>query len=313
MPPPRGTPNIIEGPGDYEVTSQIHNDTYPAINPTRLNLTGKAVLITGGSRGIGRAMALSYAKAGASHIAVGARSDLTQLAIDIAAAASSAARPAPQFLPLKLDITNEDSVTAAVQTITATFGKLDILINNAGVMGNYALIGESDPKAWWDVFDVNIRGAYIVTRAMIPLLLKGDSAARYVISVTSVAAHLYNPTLSAYEIAKLGLWKFTQLVNVEYAAKGITAFAIHPGNVPTDIIGGPENLPEHHKPIFIETPELAGDSLAFLTAEKRDWLGGRYVNLTWDLPELIRRKDDIVASDGLRNKFDFSLGRTVVA
>lgn len=248
MPPPRGTPNIIEGPGDYDVTSTIHNDTYAAIDPSRLDLNGKSVLITGGSRGIGRAMALSFAKGGASFIAVGARSDLTQLSKDIAAAAQSANRVPPRFLGLKLDITDEASVSACAAKIEETCGKLDILINNAGVLGEYGLIADSDPRGWWDVFDVNIRGAYLVTKAMIPLLLKGDLSGRHVVSVTSVAAHLYNPTLSAYEISKLGLWKFSQLVNVEYAAKGITSFAVHPGNVPTEIIGGPEGLPEHHKP-----------------------------------------------------------------
>ncbi|KAL3429590.1 hypothetical protein BDV09DRAFT_202882 [Aspergillus tetrazonus] len=308
MPPPRGTPNIIEGPGDYDVTHTIHNDTYPAINPVHLNLTGKSVFITGGSRGIGRAMAISFAKGGASNIAVGARSDLTQLSKDIAAAAKSANRPPPQFLPLKLDVTNEDSVTQCTKQIEQSFGKLDILINNAGVLGEYGLIGDSNSERWWEVFDVNVRGAYLVTKSLLPLLLKGDVNARYVVSVTSVAAHLYNPTLSAYEISKLGLWKFSQLVNVEYASKGITSFAVHPGNVPTDIIGGPEGLPEHHKPIFIETPELAGDSLVFLTSEKRTWLGGRYLNLTWDLPELLQREEEIVALDKFRNKFDFALG-----
>ncbi|KAL3461907.1 hypothetical protein BJX64DRAFT_288863 [Aspergillus heterothallicus] len=312
MPPPRGTPNIIEGPGDYDVTRTIHNDTYPAINPSHLNLNGKSVLLTGGSRGIGRAMALSFAKGGASSIAVGARSDLSQLEADLYAAAESAGRARPRFLPLKLDITDESSVAESASKIEETFGKLDILINNAGVLGEYGLIGDSDTKGWWDVFDVNIRGAYLVTKAMIPLLLKGDSRGRYVVSITSVAAHLYNPTLSAYEISKLGLWKFSQLVNVEYAGQGITSFAVHPGNVPTEIIGGKENLPEHHRPIFIETPELAGDSIAYLTSEKRSWLGGRYLNLTWDLPELLKREDEIVAQDKFRNKFDFALGASGV-
>ena len=59
--------------------------------------------------------------------------------------------------------------------------------------------------------------------------------------------------------------------------------------------------------VFIETPELAGDSIAFLTSEKRSWLGGRYLNLTWDLPELIRREEEIVALDKFKNKFDFNL------
>ena len=74
MPPPRGTWNPLEGPGDYTTTKQVHSDTYPAIDPTKANLGGKAVFISGASKGFGKAIALSLAKAGASYIAIGARS-----------------------------------------------------------------------------------------------------------------------------------------------------------------------------------------------------------------------------------------------
>ena len=232
--------------GDYEVTSVIHNDTYAAIDPRNVNLNGVAVFITGGSRGLGRAMALSFAKSGASQIAVGARSSLTSLAEDIKTTAESAGRSPPQFLPIRMDVTDGASITEAATEVGKAFGKLHILINNAGILGKYGLIADSDPQGWKQVLDVNLHGPYLVTRAFLPLLLQ-SSGNRYIIDVTSVGALLSNPTLSAYQIAKNGLLKLSTLTNAEYSSQGVVTFAIHPGNCPTDIMGGPDAIPPHHK------------------------------------------------------------------
>lgn len=191
-------------------------------------------------------MALSFAKAGASYIAVGARSDMSQLAKDIEAAAVSANRRNPKFLPIKLDVTDELSIEKAAAEVDKEFGKLDILVNNAGILGRFGLIAESKPEEWWEVLNVNVRGPYLVTRAFIPVLLKGEE--KYIINVTSVGAHLANPALSAYQVSKLGLLRLTQLINVEYIEQGVVSFCIHPGNSPTDIMGGPEGLADHLKP-----------------------------------------------------------------
>ena len=239
--------------GDYDVTTVVHSDTYPEIDPTKVNLSGKAVFITGGSRGIGRAMVLSFAKAGASHIAVGARSGMSQLAKDIEAAASSAGREPPTFLPIKLDVANGDSVQQAANEVDKVFGKLDVLVNNAGILGNPKLITESSPDEWWQVFDINLRGPYLIARAFLPLLLKGET--KYVVNVASVGALIAGPTLSAYQTAKMALVKFSQFIDVEYASQGIVSFCIHPGNCLTDIVGG-FDIAEDLKPgmaIFIFT------------------------------------------------------------
>ncbi|KAF2204953.1 putative 2-(R)-hydroxypropyl-CoM dehydrogenase [Delitschia confertaspora ATCC 74209] len=305
MPPSRDQPNILRGPGDYDVTTRIHNDSYPEINPRQFNLSGKAVFITGGSRGLGRSMVLSFVKAGVSKIAVGARSNLDGLEKEIKA---NCANP-PEFLPIKLDVTDEASVAAAAAEVEKNFGKLNVLINNAGVLGKYGLIADSDPDVWWQTLNVNVRGPYLVTRAFLPLLLKaGTDEEKYIVNVCSVGAHLTNPRLSAYQVAKNGLLKFTTLTNAEYSPQGVTAFAIHPGNIPTDIMGGPSAIPPHHKHVFVETPELSGDSVVYLVSKRREWLGGRYINCTWDLPELMSKEVEIVREDKLKNKFDYELG-----
>ena len=233
------------------MTPTVHNDTYPAIDPTKANLSGKAVFITGGSKGLGRAMVLSFAKAGASYIAVGARSDMLQLARDVEAAAASANRSPPRFLPLKVDVTNQKSVDDAAAVVDKEFGRCDVVVNNAGILGGFGAIADSNPEEWWQVLDVNIRGPYLISRAFLPLLLKGGD--KFLVHIASVGAHLINPTFSAYQTSKLALLRLSEFISAEYAEQGVVSFCIHPGNIATDIVGGPEGLPDHLKPGMYNT------------------------------------------------------------
>ncbi|KAI8630486.1 NAD(P)-binding protein [Xylariaceae sp. FL1651] len=295
MPPPRGTPNPIEGPGDYDTTSVVHNDTYPAIDPAKADLTGKAVFISGATRGLGKEISVSFAKAGASMIAIGARSDLSETAKAIRAAAASVGKPEPKILELKLDVASRESVDAAAAEIKKTFGRIDIVINNAGLFSGRGLIAETDPDAWWETMAVNVKGPYLVMRALIPLMLEAGGMKTF-ITVSSVGAHCRTPTVSAYQTSKLAVLRLTEFLHAEYSDQGIIGFSIHPGNIPTDMTTGPETPKE----LAAKTPELVGDSLVYLAAERRDWLGGRYVNVTWDLPELMGMKDEIVKGDKLK-------------
>lgn len=286
------------------MTQKVFNDSYPFIDPTKANLTGKSVLITGASKGLGQQIAISFAKAGASQIAIGARSSLTTTSDLIKSSALAAGLPEPQVLPLNLDIASRTSVSAAADTISQSFsGTLDILINNAGMMSSTDLIGSSDPKTWWDeTMNVNLQGTYLMTRSFLPLLL--TSSTKTLINISSVGAHLVNPTLSAYQISKLAVLRLTEFVAAEYAEQGLVAIAVHPGNILTDIVGNGEGMNEELKAVFTETPRLCADSLVFLCGENRGWLSGRYVNCTWDLEELVseEKKREIVDGDKLKVK-----------
>jgi NAD(P)-dependent dehydrogenase (short-subunit alcohol dehydrogenase family) len=83
-----------------------------------------------------------------------------------------------------------------------------IIVNNAGIIGDFALIGDSNPDAWWRVLEVNLRGPYLVSCAFLPLLLKTGDA--YVVNISSVGAHLVGPTLSAYQTSKLSVLRFSE-------------------------------------------------------------------------------------------------------
>ncbi|KAI1821083.1 NAD(P)-binding protein [Xylaria intraflava] len=300
MPPPKGTPNPLLGPGDYDTTSIVHSDTYPAIDPTKADLKGKAVFISGASRGIGRSIGVSYAKAGASKIAIGARSSTGETAQAIKAAAASVGKPEPQILELKIDVTNQESVGAMAAEIKKAFGHLDIVVNNAGLLASLGPMVETDPAAWWETLAVNVKGPYLVMRALVPLMLEGESLGTFV-TVSSVGAHLRTPGASAYQISKLAVLRLTEFLGAEYGDKGIFGFAIHPGNILTDMVTGPDGKPaEPLAHVFVDTAELAADSIVYLTAKRRAWLSGRYVNVTWDLPELMVMEDEIVKGDKLK-------------
>ncbi|KAI4870387.1 NAD(P)-binding protein [Hypoxylon rubiginosum] len=300
MPPPKGTPNPLEGPADYDMTSVVHNDTYPEIDSSKANLSGKVVFIAGASRGLGQAQSVSFAKAGASKIAIGARGDLSATEKAMKAAAASAGKPEPAILPLKFDVTDYKSVDEAAAQVKKNFGHVDIVINNAGIIGS-SLIADSNPDEWWRILQVNLGGPYLVTRAFIPLLLEGTD--KTIVTVSSVGAHLIGPGMSAYQTSKLATLRLSEFIVAEYGDKGVLAYSIHPGNIPTDMLAdlsGSKEVPDFWKPIFVETPELSADSLVYLTSQKRDWLAGRYVNATWDLPEFMEKEDEIVKGDKLK-------------
>ncbi|KAI1434688.1 NAD(P)-binding protein [Xylaria sp. CBS 124048] len=301
MPPPRGSFNPIEGPGDYDTTSVVHSDTYPAIDPAKADLKGKAVFISGATRGIGRGISVSFAKAGASMIAIAARSNTSETAQALRTAALSVGRPQPQILELKLNVTNRESVEAAAAEIKKTFGRIDIVVNNAGIFPSLDLIADTDPEAWWDTMAVNAKGPYLVMRALLPLMLEVGGMKTFV-TVSSVAAHSRTTMASAYQISKLAVLRLTELVHAEYSDKGVIALSIHPGNVVTSMTEGPAgaSLSTTLPHVFVDSAELAGDATVYLAAERREWLSGRYINVTWDLPELMAMRDEIVKVDKLK-------------
>ncbi|KAF2795757.1 oxidoreductase-like protein [Melanomma pulvis-pyrius CBS 109.77] len=273
-----------------------HSDTYPAIDPTKADLSGKYVLITGASKGVGKAAAISYAQAGASGIAIGARSPLEQVSQQMLAAAKKAGRNPPNIVTLQLDVTSGASVSAALAQVSAAFsGRLDILINNAGYLSPFAPIADTDPDDWWRDWEVNVKGVYLMTRAFIPLLAR--SAARTVVNITSIGAHVPVPGASAYAPAKLAVLRFSEYINSDHAAEGILAFSVHPGGVKTELALG---MPEALHALLVDEVELAADSLVWLTRERREWLAGRYVSVNWDVEELEGRKEDILRGDLLK-------------
>jgi NAD(P)-dependent dehydrogenase (short-subunit alcohol dehydrogenase family) len=127
-------PNIQKQSTGLDFTSTIRNDTYEFIKPEQFDLTDRAILVTGASKGLGKDNAISFARAGASKIAIAARSSLEDVEKQMKEAAQKAGRKEPTILSLKLDVTDKQSVSDAVAKIEQEFESLDIVINNAGYL-----------------------------------------------------------------------------------------------------------------------------------------------------------------------------------
>lgn len=278
-------------------TPTIHNDTYDFISPKHLNLSKKRVFITGASKGIGATTALSLARSGTSSIALGARSSLSALVSEIKDAAKSAGHPEPQVLSIELDVTSVASTEAAAKQIKKEFGGLDFVFNNAGYLETFKKIGESDPEEWWKTQEVNVKGPYLVARAFIPLLLDTKDGDKTIIHTSSIGAHVVMPGASSYQTSKLSLLRLSEFIQDEYAEQGILSYSIHPGGVVTELAS---KMPKESHHLLGDKPALAADTMAWLIAEKRDWLQGRYVSVTWDMKEFLGMKEKIVKEDLLK-------------
>jgi len=273
-----------------------HSDTYPFIDPLKGNLAGKSVLITGASKGIGRATAISFVRAGCSKIALAARSPLSEVADELYGEAQLAERPAPQVLTLEMDVTSAESVKKGAQEVEKAFGgTLDILVNNAGRLEDWVPVGDSDPDDWWETWEVSVKGVYLCCRYFLPLLLKSES--KTVINVSSAGALNVSPGSSAYQTAKFAMCRYTEFLEAEYGGQGLVAISVRPGGVRTDLS---LKMPSKYHSILVDTPELSGDAVAWLCGERREWLSGRFVNGNWDMEEFLAKKQEVVDGDLLR-------------
>ena len=280
----------------FNFTSTLRGDTYPAIDPTKLDLQGKCVFLSGASKGIGRTAAISFVKAGASAIAIAARSaSLSSLEREMQEAAISTGKPIPHIKPIYLNVLDAYSIERAAQITSDAFDRLDILINNAGAMEEFKPTVDSDPDQWWHTWNVNVRGTFLLTRALLPLMLKGGD--KQIVMLTSIGALLPAPGGSGYQISKLALLRYAEYLNIEYGAEGVVAYGLHPGAIPTEI---GLTMPKFLHAKLIDKPELAADTMVFLLSERREWLMGRYISCTWDMPQFLEKREEIVSEDKLK-------------
>lgn len=279
-------------------TKTLHHDTYTAINPTQFDLTGKTVLITGASRGIGRTLAVSFTKAQVSGLCLVARGELSATVAEVQHAAKGAGISGPTILGAQLDVTSQPSIERCAGDFKRVFPEgLDILINNAGYLEPELLIHESDPDEWWKSFEVSVKGPYLLSRSFIPLLLGKKDGLKTIVNMTSIGGHMLFPEMSGYNAAKVALCRFTEYIDTEYSEKGVIAFTVHPGGVKIDI---GMKLPVEKQAMLTDTAELGADSVVWLAAKRREYLGGTYVSVQWDMPQLEGRREEVKEKKLLR-------------
>jgi 3-oxoacyl-[acyl-carrier protein] reductase len=239
-------------------------------------LTGQVALVTGASRGIGRAIAERLAQAGA-HVLVNYVQQ--QAAAEETCAAISAKNGAAELC--RFNVANSAEVTAAIQEALTRHGKIDILVNNAGLSIDNLLLRLKEEE-WDRVMDVNLKGVFLCTKAVSRSMLKQKGGR--IINVTSVVAQTGNAGQSAYTAAKAGIIGFTKTMAKELASRSITVNAVAPGFIETDMTG---SLPEQVKSGYLSlipagrwgAAEEVAEVVAFLASPLAGYITGQVINI----------------------------------
>ena len=234
-------------------------------------------LITGGSRGIGRVIALTLA--GAGYDIAFCYTSNEEAAKETAAEIE---KTGVKALPIKTDVSNEADVTAMVQAAKDTLGPIDVLVNNAGITRDGLLLRMSD-KDISDVLNTNLKSAFYTTKAVLRDMMKNRRGK--IINITSIVGITGNAGQSNYAASKAGLIGFTKSVADEYGSKGICVNAVAPGFIETEMT---DKLPEEVKAAYLEriglkrfgTPEDVANVVKFLASPDSDYITGQVIEVT---------------------------------
>lgn len=190
-------------------------------------LRGQVAIVTGASRGIGRAIALALAAEGANVVVNYASSSTA--ADEVVAKINSMGCEA---VALQADVSQAEQVESLLNAVTEKWGRVDILVNNAGITRDTLLL-RMKPEDWQAVIDLNLTGVFLCTRAVSKIMLKQRSGR--IVNITSVAGQMGNPGQANYSAAKAGVIGFSKTIAKEFASRGITVNAVAPGFIETDM------------------------------------------------------------------------------
>ena len=268
------------------------------------DLGEQVTLVTGGGRGIGRAIAQALATAGAA-VAVMART-----ADEVAETAALIDATGGRAVAVTADVTDRQAVERAVATIERQLGPVDVLVNNAGVGGPIGPLWGVDPEEWWRTIEINLRGVFLCSRTVLPGMVARQRGR--IINVASQAGVHRWPQVSAYAIAKAAVIKCTENLAAETKRAGVTVFAIHPGVVmvgPTAALLQAEaaaGSAEARVAAWFRqqiasgrevSVERAAALVTVLASGRADALSGRYLTVYDDIDALIARAEEIQRQD----------------
>jgi len=266
-----------------------------------VKLAGKAAIITGAGRGIGKAIALAFARE-AANVVVAARtlSEVTETAQQVRDLGRRA-------LPLTVDVSDRGGVERMIAAALDKFGKVDILVNNAGTCGPIGPLVDNDPERWLQTIRINLFGVLFCSRAVLPFMIRERRGK--IINLSGGGATSPRPNFSAYAASKAAIVRLTETLAEEVRGFNIQVNAIAPGAVNTRLTdeilaagsaAGEEMLARtrQQKETGGVPPERAAALAVFLASEESDGLSGRLISAVWDDWESMNgRIDQIMASD----------------
>ena len=269
-----------------------------------VNLHGRVALVTGGGRGVGRLLARTLAEAGAAVALIARSSDELAATVEQIRDAGAVAAAA------SADVTDEIAVTAALAQLRAQLGPVDILINNAGINGPMGVMWETESAEWWRTFEVNLGGAFVLSRMLLPDMIAAGRGR--IINITSNAGVYRWPLVSAYVTSKAALIKLTETLAAETVKHGVSVFSVDPGLLPIGLSDAAlmstaqPDTPEGRVFGWIRgqlkagrgaEPGRAAQLILELASGRGDCLSGRHLTVADDLATLLGRSDEIRRSD----------------
>lgn len=237
-----------------------------------MRLEGKVALIAGGARGIGAAEAKLFAREGAS-VAVGdvLETEGHQLAEEIAEAGG-------EVTFFKLDVTSEEDWRAAVRSTLDRFGKIDVLVNNAGIIKRDHVV-ETSGEDWDRIMEVNAKGVFLGTKCVVPEMVKAGGGS--IVNLSSVAGLVGTPTGSAYGASKGAVCILTKSTAIQYARDGVRANSVHPGPIDTPMMESIKENPRAYQKYIdgipmgrFGTPEEVANAILFLASDESSYVTG---------------------------------------
>ena len=239
-----------------------------------MDLSNRVAIVTGSGRGIGRAIALKLAEVGATVVVNDIGESAKGVAEEIKAVGG-------QSLAVLADVSSAEDVARLVETIISTYGKIDILVNNAGITRDHLLLRMTD-EDWDKVLEINLKSVFLCTRAVMKYMVKQRWGR--VVSLASIVGVVGNPGQANYASAKAGIIGFTRTIAKEVASRGITANAIAPGFIDTEMT---QQLEEEWKKELQKripagcfgSPRDVAETVAFLASEEAGYITGQVLGV----------------------------------
>jgi NAD(P)-dependent dehydrogenase (short-subunit alcohol dehydrogenase family) len=239
-------------------------------------LEGKVALITGGGTGIGAACARAFAQEGAAVVITGRRKDVLENVVREIEKANGRA------LAVAGSVTDEPHARSAVAQAVRTFGKLDVLVNNAGVGEFGKVLHETDEATWNEMLEINLTGTYRMIKAAVPEMIKAGGGS--IVNVSSIASLVGIPMIAAYSASKGGMDALTRCVAMDYAQQKIRCNSVCPGLVDTPMAAGLIENKDALAQIMTAyplgrygTPEEVAKLILYLASDESAWMTGTVI------------------------------------
>ena len=240
-----------------------------------MNLSGKVALVTGSGRGIGKAITFKLASKGAITVVNDLSLSGAQTVVDEIKTQGGGG------LAIAADVSSAADVASMVEAVIAAYGHIDILVNNAGITRDQLLLRMTDSE-WDDVLNIDLRSVFLCTRAVLKHMLKERKGR--IVSIASIVGLMGNAGQANYAAAKAGIVGFTRSVAKEVASRGITANAVAPGFIETDMTA---KLSEKQKqdlmariPLgYLGTPQDVAEVVAFLASDEARYITGQVITV----------------------------------